>query len=415
MCGLFLAGARPSCACFGQLTVYRTITPGGSHTPVIATFVGSLITLVPVTVDGMRLFAAAAALVLVLIACSSGSTLPGAGSSASTSMASVTERDTSTQAIPSGTENWLKGQLHMHTSFSPDSSTSPKDMIERYEELGFDFIVITDHNQTTNLTEYDGEIRAYVGVELSQGLDACDPQPLGPEDKVGWCHIHVSSLFSDTVPPDGLPWGPFRSGSPLGLSEFLIITAQQLGGLTMINHPDQYGAVTGSLLVEQWLRGAALVEIANMSTKESVVPLGHPHPEEIWDEALSTGAYLLGVASDDAHRPSEAGFGWVMVRADNTEESIRRALAAGDFYSSTGVVLSRLDVTATHLTIEVDGVELHTIDFIGRGGHVLWSTEGTSAAIELPADGYVRAVITASDDAKAWTQPASLPQRAPSG
>lgn len=286
-----------------------------------------------------------------------------------------------------------------------DGST-PVEILENYEELGFDFVVITDHNFATRIRGYEGEMGVHLGVELEQEIDMCEPRP---HDPVMVCRLHIGALFANDYGPQVFADVPWVSAAPLPLGEWLVGLANASGAVTMVNHPAHFLAVDGPLLVGLWEAGASLVEIANMGPFDWVPPDGQEADAEgLWDFALSQGARLYGVATDDSHAVSEAGLGWVMVWASNTEESIREALLAGDFYSSTGVTLSGLEVTAAELVIEVVGAGEHAFDFIGPEGVVLAATEGTSASFALegvPADGYVRAVITGPDGTKAWTQP----------
>jgi hypothetical protein len=76
---------------------------------------------------------------------------------------------------------------------------------------------------------------------------------------------------------------------------------------------------------------------------------GLPSVEQIWDEVLTSGKLLYGVAVDDMHdlkepwepKAAKPGQAWVMVRANHlTVETILESLEQGNFYASTGVVLS---------------------------------------------------------------------------
>lgn len=42
------------------------------------------------------------------------------------------------------TEQWLKGQVHLHTTNS-DGHVSPANAVRSYEQAGYDFIAFTDH------------------------------------------------------------------------------------------------------------------------------------------------------------------------------------------------------------------------------------------------------------------------------
>ena len=74
---------------------------------------------------------------------------------------------------------------------------------------------------------------------------------------------------------------------------------------------------------------------------------GTGHARVHWDDCLSAGRRLTGLAVDDSHWHHDwEGLGYVMVRARSlTESAVLRALAAGDFYSSTGPVIEDLRVT----------------------------------------------------------------------
>ena len=48
---------------------------------------------------------------------------------------------------------WLRGNLHMHTTRS-DGSRKPQRAINDYASRGYDFIAITDHDQTAMAAEY---------------------------------------------------------------------------------------------------------------------------------------------------------------------------------------------------------------------------------------------------------------------
>ena len=82
----------------------------------------------------------------------------------------------------------------------------------------------------------------------------------------------------------------------------------------------------------------------------------------------------------------------------------------GDFYSSTGVYLADVRVSASSLAVEVASPGTHEITFIGTrdgvGGQILARQRGRRAEIARPIKvGYVRAVVTDERGQKAWVQP----------
>lgn len=338
----------------------------------------------------------------------------------------------------SGPVRWLKGSTHVHTCHSGDSREQVEDVVRWYGERGYDFIFITDHNRVTE-HEAGGRPLVMRGIELTHNPGSCEPPP--PEAD-GKCRIHVNGLGLTKVPavngaaamanaldprgrPPAIEWKNKTSNLRVNMYQAAIDKVRELGGLVQINHPNWHWGVDGELLAELGRRGSTLVEIGNMGfARWNAGDAQHPSSESVWDAALSRGAIIYGVASDDAHhyRADEiqsrhadgrpvyaAGTGWVMVHAARRPDAIRAALARGDFYATTGVVLDRVERSDGAMQIEVAEASAgeHEIAFIGQGGAELQRTSGRRARFALakaPA-GYVRAVVTRGDGARAWIQP----------
>ena len=49
-------------------------------------------------------------------------------------------------------KKWFKGNLHTHTTNS-DGDTAPEHVAEWYEENGYDWLCLTDHNHLTILDD----------------------------------------------------------------------------------------------------------------------------------------------------------------------------------------------------------------------------------------------------------------------
>jgi len=159
---------------------------------------------------------------------------------------------------------------------------------------------------------------------------------------------------------------------------------------------------------------------------------GWPAAESIWDDLLTRGLRVFGVASDDAHDydPSAArasdrgpladatpGKAWIVVRsAEFTADAIVHAFAQGDFYASTGVEFEQLAMgpegialrlpTSYRYHAPVPGELRYRTEFVGANGEVLAVDESNSPGYRLrDNDLYVRARVMASDGSQAWTQP----------
>jgi hypothetical protein len=326
-------------------------------------------------------------------------------------------------ALVAGSPEFLKGQLHLHTGNSGDSATPPADVVRWYAAHGYDFIVVTDHNFVTTAASTPAML-VLPGVELTQNVERCAPPP----PRGMQCLLHVNALFV-TPPRDGkLAWALTAGPARLQLYRRALATTRALGGIAQLNHPNFHYAADAALITTLVGDGLTLMEIANRSWDSNDVPAepGRPSTEALWDQALTVGANVFGTATDDAHHYFDAAaagargepvfpgdLGFVMVRAAKQPGAIRDALARGDFYASTGVLLSRVDRPGERLQIAVDARSPgpHRFTFIGAGGRVLARSEGRSASFRLSEarGGYVRAVVEDRRGGRAWVQPIRVP------
>lgn len=316
---------------------------------------------------------------------------------------------------------YLKGETHVHTSGSYDAHTPPAEVLAFYAARGYDFVALTDHNHVTVASPPAG-LLLVPGVEYTQNATVCTPSP-----QPGYrCLFHTTGLFVDPArdPAHGEPFRlPFQRGR-LAAFEEEIHAARDLGGIAVVNHPQFHWAADAHLIEQLAHDGVKLVEFFNAS-------LSAQHPagkqdaerrgEQLWDQVLSDGVLVYAMATDDAHHFSDAASrrrhgkfayvgdqAWIMVHAEKTLPAIRTALLDGDFYCSTGVTLSSLELSAKRVAVSVEGPAVHT-RFVGKGGRVLATSDGREASYVPRGDeGYVRAVVEAADGAKAWTQPVML-------
>jgi hypothetical protein len=319
---------------------------------------------------------------------------------------------------------FLKGQLHLHSNASGDSDTPPDQVRAWYAARGYDFIVFTDHNRITAMADAPEGMLVLPGVELTQNLRSCEPAPL-PGDA---CLLHVNALFV-AGPADG-PLLPAQALWIVPRRDDIyargVDAARALGGIAQLNHPNFQRGADLEILMTLARRGLTLVEIANQAVdSDNEGGAGLLSTEALWDAALTRGARVFGTATDDAHHYDDAAVvrargeiaytgdrGFVMVRADRTAASIRAAVARGDFYSSTGVLLDQLQIGPEEIAVDVhadmraEGAAPVAIDVIGTGGAVLERVAGPRLRFDprrAPA-GYVRVRVTAAGR-MAWTQP----------
>jgi hypothetical protein len=354
--------------------------------------------------------------------------LPPAPPAVEDASSSPLEDETALEAEPAEVQpvvdlpdTWQRGSTHVHARPSGDSSTPITDVIAWYERHGYDFIVLTDHNQVSEIAKgNDTHGKPYVsapdhglivlaGSELTNNPGTCIP--VGDRGK---CRIHVNVLGATERPTGKIDWAERKSDQRLDKYQAALVETGKLGGMAQINHPQWLWGMNKDLLVELANRGVKLFEVANAQFRRwDAGDSKHPSTEQLWDDALSAGVTLWGVASDDAHDYGEkrgkypAGGAWIAVRARRDPQAILDAIAAGQFYASTGVVLDHAEASQGDLVVSVAPNETgdYTIAFVEMG-KVVDTIHARSARRAVPATGYLRAVVTRDDGKKAWVQPA---------
>ena len=103
--------------------------------------------------------------------------------------------------------------------------------------------------------------------------------------------------------------------------------------------------------------------------------------------------------------------GWVQVSAPSlSPRSLCEALASGNFYSSTGVLLGGISATLSRLSLTIisggSPAGSFITEFIADGGRVVSRQVGLLPSYTLNGyERYLRARVTGPGGTKAWTQP----------
>ena len=300
---------------------------------------------------------------------------------------------------------WYAGNLHCHSTNS-DGDSSPKDVANWYYKNGYSFVSITDHNTLTHVEEYTLDNKDFIGITGSEYTRSCD----GVQTHLNGFGINEPLLL------------PKETDSVVESIQFGVDEINKAGGLAMINHPNWLWSF-GANEISQ-IEGATFFEVYNAGiTCNNEGDEEHDSTDEIWDEVLSAGKPILGIASDDAHHynsppispngPKDAsGTGWVWVQAEElTQQAILENLKKGNFIATTGVKLKTLSREATEIKFEIEpmGEIKFTTTFIGKNGEILDKQMGNSVAYQIKGnEGYVRARIESTDCIKAWVQPIFL-------
>jgi hypothetical protein len=296
---------------------------------------------------------------------------------------------------------WFKGNTHSHT-LNSDGDSAPEDVARWYREQGYHFLVITDHNFVTPVDGLNSLIAAADRFLVIAGEEISDRAAGKP--------IHVNALGVTTLVQ---PQGGERPAEALRRD---VEAARGAGAVAQINHPNFGWALNAADMLQG--EAAQLLEVFNGHPQVNNLGGGDtPAAEALWDQLLSSGRQVFGVATDDLHdlkRPGNRfvagpGRGWVMVRAPRlTAADVLGALARGDFYATTGIDLKDLQVNDRVLTVSIRprGDTRYRTRFVGKGGRVLKEVVGPEASYTFAGDeGYVRATITDSNGLAAWVQP----------
>lgn len=320
-----------------------------------------------------------------------------------------------TLAACSPSPRWYKGNLHTH-SFWSDGDQFPEVILQRYRDAGYDFVAMSDHNvladaerwlaigtdsnRLRSVTEY----RQLLGEEwIEQRQDdsgqleirlkrfgeyagrVAEPgrflvlQAEEITDHFESRPLHVNAInVRELVPPQGGK----SVADVLQRNIDAVLAQRQATGQAMfphVNHPNYGWAVTAEDLMA--LEGERFFEVYNghplvHNAGDSL----HPSTDRLWDivltHRLTNGLdAVYGIATDDAHDYGRLDStranpvrGWVMVRAPGlSAEAIVAAMEAGEFYASTGVVLTEIARSPERLALRIQGepgVEYVT-EFIG--------------------------------------------------
>jgi hypothetical protein len=287
------------------------------------------------------------------------------------------------------TQYW-KGNLHTHSLWS-DGDDFPEMIADWYRTHGYQFLALTDHNvlaegekwapadntpkraqATRKYTARFGErwaefrdkggkkeVRLKPLAEFRGLLEQAGKFLLVPAEEITHSfakrpiHMNGINLRDKVTPIDGKDATETISVNLRQVADQRTKTGRFM--IAFLNHPNFGWGVRAEemMLVD----GLKYFEVFN--GHPGVKNYGddtHASTERVWDIslALRLGKHGLGVvygmATDDSHVYHEWGLGktnpgrgWVMVKASHlTPESLVKAIDAGDFYASSGVVLDEV-------------------------------------------------------------------------
>lgn len=283
---------------------------------------------------------------------------------------------------------WLKGNLHAHSApTSPCARVVLKRVLQLYEENGYDFLAISNHQKCTPV-DVSTKLLMLPGIEWNSRVEGQEVATINYRDHLGIysfdaCHIEPSLAHTQ--------------------QEKILSTLQTQETLLVANHPNWliphhysseklfslYGVCDG-------------IEIYNAVIDR------HPGSADAttkWDRLLTEKGPILGFASDDSHFEDDIGKAWLMVNVNQENvASLFVAIKEGRFYCSTGVNIDFIGRHGDELLCKA-GPEIY-IEAVGEFGVVLNQGFGRlTVSLSAVESAYVRFVLYGSGKELAWTQP----------
>jgi len=263
---------------------------------------------------------------------------------------------------------WLRGNLHAHTSpASPCSQIPLGRVLDLYARKGLDFLSVSDH---MCLTEAEDERLILIpGVEWNARGDGFS----------SYEHTGIYSLDDNLL----------RSVLSIANHDELL---QYLAGkevLVVLNHPNW--EMTPHYRREQLARKEFFDGLEIFNGVVERVP-GYAISTDKWDFLLSKGKRVLGFSNDDSHDEDDVGWAWNCVRAASpTAESILDAVRKGNFYCSSGVNIT--DIRKTGDVIEVETEDAQEIRVLCDRG-LITRVNDKSVSFSLSSlDAYIRKLL----------------------
>ncbi len=292
-----------------------------------------------------------------------------------------------------GGPRWYSGGLHLHTTHS-DGSLGPSALADAARSAGFDFIVITDHNNTTHTREPLPPAPLHiVGEEVTTPAGHASVWGLQPG---AWIDFRVR---------------PGDAGAAKAINGF-VAEAHRAGALFAINHPiDNCAGCSWDQAIPDDIDAVEIWQNEKAPRGPAVA---------YWDRLLRSGRHVTAVGVADWHRlPARMDMAAVRVLADSLTEravidGIRRGhvivmrdagtappsmtAGCGSHTAGIGDTLTCSDGDTVTMRIAAPGFHDGRADFVWNAARMTSKAIGHRATFSMPAAaGYLRAHIYAAD------------------
>lgn len=295
------------------------------------------------------------------------------------------------------TKTYLKGNLHTHSTFS-DGIYSADQLVTIYQEAGYQFLGMTDHD-----VWYRGKVD-YPDFFILPGVEQGFHYQGTDETKGVYTHFNCYGSCQEILQRDSISYQDVKE------IDSKLAEISQTNSLIQFNHPAVSKFEDQELLQ---MTHYQLFELYNH--KDFLMETGMGACERSVRYLLDHGRKVLVTAGDDFHGPYQQEFfgncfgGYVMVEAELQEESILKALRDGKFYASTGPEIMDYRLKGRVLSIKCDPVS-HIIFYTNlRHCKNIYETDGGLVChgeyVLTGEETYVWVKVIDEQGHAAWTQP----------
>lgn len=284
-----------------------------------------------------------------------------------------------------------RANFHTHAGTGPNTCGAYEipEVLKLYKASGYSIMAISNHNLYT------------------------DPAPY---TDCGMCLVRAYEYTTATVHMVCVGTDKVEMSSHQAAVDSTIAD----GGFAIFCHPNWFNGK--EIVPREYIyntRRYIGMEILNGGCEVVGTSFGTPssgYTPEVYDAVLSTGRLVWAFGCDDFHRWYHLSRTWNNYFCELTEESVIAASKAGQFYVSTGLVLTGLDFDGKFIRVSArhdrNYRDILRFRFIGKYGHVLAESEGESATYQVRGDEeYVRIEAVGSAGAMLWTQPLYNPEK----
>ncbi len=309
-----------------------------------------------------------------------------------------------------------KGNFHTHTTNS-DGRMNPQTVVDKYHELGYDILAITDHNEVTYPWTAFSEIEpSTTSLNRMESAPETMPENLVYENRnpaaLGMIdiqanelsrHHHMGSFFND------------HNGTTTEVESLEATVAKD--GITMLYHPGRYQGRDPQYYNLDWYLNLYNdydhlfgLEVYNQGDR-------YPNDRILWDSILTVTMPerpVWGYSNDDMHSLPQLGRNWtIFILPELSHEWVRNGMENGlsyFVYAPQGhngpepPVIESISVDNRRGTISITASGYNTVRWISQGSVVHTGNVIDLNELDDPGN-YVRAKLFGAGETAAGTQP----------